>query len=80
MAFDIRGDSKIMFIDWPDMNHEDKNKNKIIIIDERNMLQKMDEFRKRNMDVIEGLKSKLVNEKLIPDLKESLTGKRKGKS
>ena len=41
------------------------------------ILERIESFRKRNMNVIDGLKSKLVREKLYPDTKHLAKAKRK---
>jgi hypothetical protein len=68
VAFDIRGDSKIIFINWPDIYREIKGEGKIPLLDQNTMLLKIKDFRKRNEDVIEGIKSKIIHSKLLPDI------------
>ena len=68
VAFDIRGDNKLIFIEWSDMKG---------LIDQKQILERIESFRKRNMNVIDGLKSKLVREKLYPDTKHLAKAKRK---
>ena len=68
VAFDIRGDNKLIFIEWEDMKG---------LIDKKSILEKIEHFRKRNLNVIDGLKSKLVREKLYPDNKNLAKARRK---
>ena len=60
VAFDIRGDNKLIFVEWEDMKG---------LMDQKQILEKIEHFRKRNMNVIDGLKSKLIFEKLYPSAK-----------
>lgn len=61
VAFDIRGDNKLVWFEWDDMQG---------LMEQKTILQKIKAFKDRNMKVIDGLKSKLVRENLYPkDLK-----------
>ena len=58
VAFDIRGDNKLIWLEWDDMRG---------LYEQKTILHKIKAFKERNMKVIDGLKSKLVREGLFPD-------------
>ena len=54
IAYDIRGDNKLITFEWPDLDKNNKE-----VIDSRQLAQKIKNFRDANNKVLEGLKAKL---------------------
>uniref|UniRef100_A0A7S3CJR8 Uncharacterized protein n=1 Tax=Strombidium rassoulzadegani TaxID=1082188 RepID=A0A7S3CJR8_9SPIT len=55
VAYDIRGDNKLVFLEWKDMPD---------LHDTSFIVKRIKRFKEKNLKVIDGLKSKLVREKL----------------
>ena len=60
VAFDIKGDNKLIWLEWDDLQG---------LLEQKTILAKIKAFKDRNMRVIDGLKSKLYREKLYPEPK-----------
>lgn len=55
VAYDIRADNKLVFLDWKDMEG---------LHDQEFISKKIKRFKEKNLQVIDGLKAKLFREKL----------------
>ena len=65
VAYDIRGDNKLIIFEWNDMPN---------LVDQKQILKEIKNFKEKNLMVIDGLKSKLVREKLYTNDEQKKKG------